>query len=151
MIKMSKKTVGIISGVSASLIAGSTVTANILLKDEIGAKPNLNPLNRDKNYHYYSLVNKISQNEKINNLISVVRSDSSITYVIEEQKFLDNIRSIVQDALKEIPSFSDRYLNYIIDCHYKIDTTSVMVDLVWYEPENVKKFFDQFKIILENA
>lgn len=151
MIKMSKKTVGIITGVSATLIAGTTVTANILLKDQIGVKPNLNPLNRGKNYHYYSLVNKISKNEKINNLIGIVRTDSSITYVIEEQKFIDNIRLIVQDALKEIPTFSEKYLNYVIDCHYKINTKSVLVDLAWYEPEAKNKFFDQFELLLQSS
>lgn len=151
MIKMSKKTVGIITGVSAALIAGTTVTANILLKDEIGVKPNNNPLNRDKSYHYYSLVNKISKNEKLNNLIGIVRSGSSITYIIEEQKFVDNIRQIVQDALKEIPTFSEKYLNYVIDCHYKINTKSVLVDLVWYEPEAKNKFFDQFELLLQSS
>ncbi|MCQ3907886.1 MAG: hypothetical protein MJ219_04160 [Mycoplasmoidaceae bacterium] len=129
MIKMSKKAIGAITGVSAALIAGTTVAVNLLMKNEKGAKTN-NPLNRDKNYQYYSLINKISSNEKLNNLIGIQRTESSITYVIEEQRFIDNIRLIVQDALKEIPAFSEKYLNYVIDCHYKINTKSVLVDLV---------------------
>lgn len=150
MIKMSKKAIGAITGVSAALIAGTTVAVNLLMKNEKGAKTN-NPLNRDKNYQYYSLINKISSNEKLNNLIGIQRTESSITYVIEEQRFIDNIRLIVQDALKEIPAFSEKYLNYVIDCHYKINTKSVLVDLVWYEPGAKNKFFDQFELLLQSS
>ncbi|MCQ3908132.1 MAG: hypothetical protein MJ200_00800 [Mycoplasmoidaceae bacterium] len=130
MIKMSKATVGIIAGSSAAIIAGGTVTANLLIKSEYPERKNTNPLNRDKSYHYYSLVNKLSQNSKLNNLISMQRTDSGIIYIIEEQKFVDNIKSIVQDTLKSISTFARTYLNYTIDVHYKINTKSVLVDLV---------------------
>ncbi|MCQ3915243.1 MAG: hypothetical protein MJ195_00335 [Mycoplasmoidaceae bacterium] len=130
MMKMSKKTIGIIAGSSAALIAATTITTNVLIKNENREKDNKNPLNRDKSYHYYSLVNKISQNEKINNLISMIRTESGITYIIEEKKFVDNIKAIVQEALKSISTFARTYLNYTIDVHYKINTKSILVDLV---------------------
>lgn len=149
MFKMSKKAMGIIAGSSATIIASVTVTANILLKNETNKKDNTNPLNRDKNYHYYSLVNKISQNENLNNLISSQISETGITYIIDEKKFVDNLKMIVQQTLKSISTFSKTYLNYTIDVHYKINTKSVLVDLVWYEPNAKIKFFDQFELVLQ--
>ena len=149
--KVSSKAVGIIAGVSALLIAAATVTANILLQDETGQSKNTNPLNRDKSYHHYSIVNKLASNDKINDLITMVKQDDSITYVIEEQKFLANIKLLVQDALKTIPAFAQKYLNYQIDCNYKINTKSILVDLVWFEPGAKNKFFDQFELILQSA
>ncbi|XQP55389.1 MAG: DUF5452 domain-containing protein [Mycoplasmoidaceae bacterium] len=151
MMKMSKKTMGIIAASSAAIIAGTTVTANVLIKNESKQKENTNPLNRDKSYHYYSLVNKISQNENINSLITMQRTDVGVMYIIEEQKFVDNIKSIVQEALKSISTFARTYLNYTIDVHYKINTKSVLVDLVWYEPGAKNKFFDQFELILQSS
>lgn len=149
MIRMTKKIVGVISGSSAALIGGTTVTANVLLKNEEGTKPNINPLNRDKSYHYYSLVNKISANEHLDDLITIIKDDDNITYVIDEQKFVSNIKTIIQETLKSIPTFAQNYLNYKIDVHYKINTKSVLVDLVWYEPEAKNKFFDQFELLLQ--
>lgn len=151
MVKMSKKVIGAITGVSTALIVGSTVAANLLIKSENGSIVNPNPLGRDKTYHYYSLVNKISNNSKLNNLISIQKIETGIVYIIEEQKFIDNIKTIVQEALKSIPAFSQDYLNYIIDCHYKINTKSVLVDLVWYKQNTNKKYFDQFELILQSA
>lgn len=151
MIGLSKKVIGIISGSSAVLVGGTTVTANVLLKNETAEKTNTNPLGRDKSYHYYSLVNKISQNEELNNLINIQRTDVGVIYIIDEQKFVSSIKFIVQEALKSIPTFSKNYLNYKIDVHYKINTKSILVDLVWYETESKNKFFDQFELILQTA
>ena len=151
MISMSKKVIGVISAGSAAVVGGTTVTANVLLKNETGTKQSSNPLDRDKTYHYYSLVNKISSSDKLDNLITLVKDDDSLNYIIEEKKFVANIRSIVQEALKSIPAFAQNYLNYTIDVHYKISTKSVMVDLVWYEPEAKNKFFDQFELILQTT
>lgn len=151
MIRMSKKVIGAISATSAALITGTTVAANVLIKNENGAKPNTNPLNRDKTYHHYSLVNKIATNEKINNLIGVQHSDSSVIYIIEEQRFLDNIKNIVQETLKSIPAFAQNYLNYTIDCHYKITTKSILIDLLWYLKGAKNKYFDQFELVLQTA
>lgn len=151
MIRMSKKVIGIISGSSAAVIGGTTVTANVLLKDEIGQKQNTNPLNRDKSYHHYSLVNKLEGNENLDNLISMVKEDDSVTYIIDEKKFVSNIKSLIQETLKSIPAFAENYLNYQIDVHYKINTKSILVDLVWFEPEAKNKFFDQFELILQTS
>lgn len=151
MINISKKTIGVVAAISAVLIAGLTVTANILLKNENGNKQNTNPLNRDSSYHYYSLVNKISQNERLNSLISIQEIDGNVIYVVDEQKFLNNIKAIVQETLKSISTFSKSYLNYIIDVHYKISTKSILVDLVWYEPNTINKFFDQFELVLQTT
>ncbi|MBQ0045825.1 MAG: hypothetical protein KBS35_02960 [Mycoplasma sp.] len=151
MIKMSNKVIGIISGSSAALIGGTTITANVLLKDEIGTKPNTNPLGRDKSYHYYSIVNKIASNPQLDNLITMIKDDNNVTYILEEEKFLSNIKPIVQEALKTIPTFAADYLNYQIDIHYKINTKSIFVDLVWFKPEAKNKFFDQFELILQTS
>lgn len=151
MIRMSKKVIGVISGSSAALIGGTTVTANVLLKDEIGVKPNTNPLDRDKSYHYYSIVNKVASNPNLDNLITMVKGDDSVAYILEEEKFVTNIKNIVQDALKSIPTFASDYLNYKIDIHYKINTKSILVDLVWYLPEAKNKFFDQFELLLQTT
>ena len=151
MIKMSKKIVGVIAGSSAVLIAGATVTANILLKDEIGQVPNTNPLNRDRSYHYFSIGKQVKESINLNDLVNVVPSEHGITYIIEEEKFLKNFKNIVQEALSKISTFKDDYLSYIIDCHYKINTKSVSVDLVWYQPDAKNKFFDQIEIILQTA
>ncbi len=151
MIKMSKKVIGVIAGSSAVLIAGATVTANVLLKDEIGKIPNTNPLNRDKSYHYFSISNEIKKTTNLNSLITVVPSQQGITYIIQEERFISNIKNIVQEALSKVSTFKDDYLSYIIDCHYKINTKSVSVDLVWYQPDAKNKFFDQIEIILQAA
>ncbi|XQP55995.1 MAG: DUF5452 domain-containing protein [Mycoplasmoidaceae bacterium] len=151
MIKLSKKAIGAITATSVLLITGSTVIANVLLKDEQGIKPIDNPLGRDKSYHYYSLVNKMAANEHLNNLITVVQSGSSIAYIIDENKFLSNIKIIVQDTLKQIPAFAEDYLSYSIDCHYQINTKSILVDLVWAKPDAKNKFFDQFELILQSS
>lgn len=152
MIRMSSKIIGVISGSSAALIGGTTVTANVLLKNENGEiVVNNNPLNRDKTYHHYSIVNKVMENEKINDLITIKQKDSGIVYVVEENNFIRIMKSIVKDVLKSTSSFSKNYLNYIIKCNYKINTKSVLVDLVWYEPSVTNKFYDQFEIILQTT
>lgn len=151
MIKMSNKIIGVIAGSSAVIIAGTTVAANLLIKNENQKHIIINPLNRDSSYHYYSLVNKLTQNKNLNNLIGIQRTDQGVIYIIEEQKFVQNIKSIVQETLKSISTFSKTYLNYVIDVHYKINTRSVSVDLVWYEPQAKNKFFDQFELILQST
>ena len=148
MVRMSNKVIGIISCSSVAVIGGTTVTANVLLKDEIGQQIS-NPLDRDKSYHHYSLVNKLESNPNLDNLISMVKEGDNVTYIIDESKFVSNIKSLVQETLKSIPSFAENYLNYQIDVHYQINTKSVLVDLVWFEPNAKNKFFDQFELILQ--
>lgn len=149
--KVSNKMVGAIGGVSALVIGGSTILANTLLQDEQAQQRNANPLNRDKSYHHYSIASKLANNSNINNLICLINVGDSIVYIIEEEKFVNNIKVLIQDALKDIPAFASKYLNYQIDCHYKINTTSILVDVVWFEADSTNKFFDQFELILQTA
>lgn len=152
MINISKKAIMTLTGCAAALVAASTVLANALIKSDNGNTGKINPLNRDKNFHYYSLTNKMSTNKKLSNLIDFSKTDKQMVYFINEQKFLSNFKSIIQDTLKQIPTFSANYLNYQIDCHYKIkDTKSIMVDLVWYEPGAKAKFYDQFQLVLQTC
>ncbi len=148
MIKMSNKIVGIISVSSAVLIAGTTITANLLINNENGSadKPD-SPTHPNKNDHYYPIVKQLKDNDKWKNLIEIVRDGRSITYVINERKFVDNIISITQEALNKITTFKDKY--YKIEVTYKTNTKSIIVDLVWYEPDSINKFYDQFEIILQ--
>lgn len=150
MIKMSNKVVGIISISSAVLIAGTTITANLLINNENGSsdKPD-SPTHPNKNEHYYPIVKQLKDNEKWKNLIEIVHDGRSITYVINEKKFVDNIISITQESLNKITTFKDKY--YKIEVTYKTNTKSILVDLVWYEPDSINKFYDQFEIILQTA
>jgi len=150
MVRLSKKTIGLISAGSAAIIGGSTVLANLALKQEASHKGNTNPLDRDKNYHYYSLLSKIRTNTKLKDLVDYVRDEKQLIYFINENKFVNGFKSIVQDALKATSTFSLNYLNYVIECNYKLkNTRSILVDLVWYEPNNKTKFYDQFELCLE--
>jgi len=152
MVKLSKKAIMGISAGSAVIIVGSTVLANIALKKETGNSGWKNPLDRGKNYHYYSILNKIQSNTKLKDLIDFAKGEKQLIYFINKSKFENGFKSIVQDALKATPNFSQNYLNYVIECNYKIkDTRSILVDLVWYEPNNRTKFYDQFELYLETA
>lgn len=152
MVKLSKAAIMSISGGSAVIIAGSTILTNIALKNESGNNKWINPLNRGKDYHYYSLLNKIQSNAKLKNLVDFVKDEKQLVYFINENKFKQNFQSIVQDALKATSTFSQNYLNYVIECNYKLkNTKSILVDLVWYEPNNKTKFYDQFQLVLDVA
>lgn len=150
MIKMSKKVVGLISGSSAAIIAGTTVTANVLVKDENSSdiKPS-NPEHPGKEFHHYSIVDTIAKNDKLNDLITPLYSEMGITYIIQQETFENKIISIVQDALSNIAKFKD-YANYKIKVHYKINTNSILVDLVWFKTDD-NKFFDQFELVLHTT
>ncbi len=149
--KMSSKSVAALTISSVVVIATSTVLANVLIKNNSTdpTKP-VNPLDRDKTYHHYSLIDKLSTNQKLNKLINFYEQDGNIVYFIDEDLFLANFKAIVTETFKTIPAFSRNYLNYEITCNYKIkDTKSILVDLVWQLPENKNKYFDQFVLKLE--
>lgn len=151
--KLSSKAIGVISGTSALLIATSTILANVLIKNNPTdpVKP-INPLDRDKTYHHYSLVNKMIGNEKLNKLINFSKQDKSIVYFIDEDLFLANFKSIITDTFKTIPAFKQNYLGYEITCNYKIkDTKTILIDLVWKLPSSNYKYYDQFALNLETA
>jgi len=152
MVKLSKKAIMAISGGSAVIIAGTTILTNVALKKEQGSSGWKNPLNRGKNYHYYSILNKIQNNAKLKDLVDFVKEEKQLIYFINEKKFVKGFKSIVQDALKATSPFSQNYLNYVIECSYKLkNTRSILVDLVWYEPNDRTKFYDQFELYLETA
>lgn len=149
MIKMSKGAITAISLTSAGIIAGSTVLANLAMKESSQQDKKVNPLDRDSNFHHYTIVNKIAANTNLNNLIDTIKKDNVLIYCISEAKFLANFKSIVRDVLKDIPTFSQKYLGYTIECNYKIkNTKSILIDLVWYEPGNKTKFYDQLELVL---
>ncbi len=151
MIKMSKKVVAVISGSSAAIIGGSTITANVLIRDENSLKPKeVNPLHPQKEYYHYSIVETISQKVNLNDLITTVYSQTGITYIIEQQRFENKIIEIVQSALSNIKRFAD-YASYTIQVHYKINTKSILVDLVWFKPSETNKYFDQFELQLHTT
>ena len=55
----------------------------------------------------------------------------------------------MQDVLQNTPTFSTKYLSYIIDCHYKvIDSASILIKIEWYLPNTNIKYYGQFKIYL---
>ncbi len=147
----SKAMSGITIG-SALIIATSTILTNVLIKNNSTdpVKP-INPLNRDKTYHHYSIIDKMSTNEKLSKLINFYEKDGNVVYFVDEDLFITNFREIVRETLKAIPAFSHNYLNYEITCNYKIkDTKSIYVDLVWQLPNNINKYFDQFVLKLES-
>ena len=151
MIRMSKKVIGAISGSSAALIGGTTVVANVLIKDENTYKPkDVNPLHPQKEYHHYSIVETMASKVKLNDLITTVYSQTGITYIIEQDKFEQKIIGLVQSALSNIKRFSD-YANYTIQVHYKINTKSILVDLVWFKSSDTNKYFDQFELQLHTT
>lgn len=153
MIKLSKKAISAISISSAAIIAGGTVTAGILIKNNKSSeedKKTTNPLNRDKSYHKYSIVNKIKSNPKLSNLIKLEKSEDFFIYVIDEKKFTDNIKTILQEALQSINLFSANWNSYKLEVSYKLVNTSLIkIDLVWYLPNSKIKYFDQFELMLQ--
>lgn len=149
--KLSNKAIAGITITSAVVIATSTVLANLAIRHTNPDKP-VNPLDRDKTYHHYSIIDKLSTHEKLNNLINFYEFEGNVVYFIDEQIFLNNFKSIITDTFKTIPAFKRNYLNYEITCNYKIkDTKSISIDLVWQEPGNKNKFFDQFILNLETV
>ncbi|MCQ2957141.1 MAG: hypothetical protein MJ233_04955 [Mycoplasmoidaceae bacterium] len=127
--KMSKKAIAIISGSSAAIIAGTTIAANLLIQNESGQSDQPDsPSHPSKNDHYYPIIKQLKDNEKWSNLIDIVRDGRSITYIINEDKFVANIINIVRETLDKILTFKDRY--YKIEVTYKTNTKSILVDLV---------------------
>jgi len=151
MIKLSKKAIAAITGVSVVVITCSIVLASFALKNEQSqTQKKKQPLDRDSNYHHYPISNKIATDAKLNNLIDKIEQDRSVIYVISEERFKSNIKSIAVNALKNISAFSKTYLNYSFECHYKIkDTKSILVDLVWFEANSKTRYYDQFVLSLE--
>lgn len=149
--KISSKAMAGLTISSAVVIATATILTNVLIQNNSTdpTKP-VNPLDRDKTYHHYSLIDKLSTNEKINKLINFHEQDGNVVYFIDEDLFLASFKTIITETFKTIPAFSRNYLNYEITCNYKIkDTKSVYVDLVWQLPGNKNKYFDQFILKLE--
>lgn len=151
MIKMSKKVIGAISGSSATLIGGTTVVANVLIKDENSYQPKpTNPLHPQKEYHHYSIVETMASKVNLNDLITTIYSKTGITFIIEQTRFEQKIIGLVQQALSNIKRFND-YANYTIQVHYKINTKSILVDLVWFKASDTNKYFDQFELQLHTT
>ena len=151
MVKVSKKVIMAISACSAALIATSTILANLLIKSNTSSSRVEDPLNRGNNYHHYSICNKLQANTKLSSLVDFIKDDKMMVYIISEAKFKANIKQIIRDTFKSIPAFSSNYLNYKVECQYKINTPrSVLVDLVWYEPNSSYKYFDQFELQLQS-
>jgi len=151
MIRLSKKAIAAITGVSVVIITGSTILANLALKQEKQQdSKKVNPLDRGSNYHHYPISNKIATDTKLNNLIDKIEEEGSIIYLISEQKFVDNIKSYAINALKNTSAFAKTYLNYNFICNYKIkNTKSILVDLVWFENSSKIRYYDQFVLSLE--
>lgn len=150
--RISSKAMTAITISSVVLIATSTILVNVMIKENSTdpIKPD-NPLDRDKTYHHYSLIDKMSTNEKLDKLINFQEVDGNVVYFIDEDLFLANFKSIVTETFKSIPAFKRNYLSYEITCNYKIkDTKSILVDLVWQLPDNKNKYYDQFVLSLEN-
>lgn len=151
MVKVNKKVMTFCCALLAILVAGSTITANLITngeqKNDIIRK---NILNRDNNYHHYSLTNVLQNNFKLNDLVQTIAQDNFYTYVISEEKFVNNFKEMVRSTLKSLSTFSSNYLSYVIECNYKIvEPFKINVDLVWYLPSNKAKYFDQFAIELQ--
>ncbi len=150
MIKVSKKVIAIITATTTLIIVGSTILANFAIKTNKHENINYNNPTRGRFYHYYPIYNKIANNKLLNNLVDYSTSNNQLTYFINENKFLLNLKLMVIDALKNISVFSKDYANYDISCKYKIiSSKKIIVDLVWNLPNNNKyKFYDQFSINL---
>ena len=152
MVKVSKKAMSFFCVVLAILIASTTIVSNLM----IGKTNNIqdttkNVLNRDNYYHHYSLTNMLQNNFKLNNFVQTVAKDNFYTYIINEERFINNFKEIIRNSLKNISVFSSNYLSYIIKCNYKIiGDTKINVDLVWYLPSSKTKYYDQFSIELQN-
>lgn len=135
----------------AILIAGSTITANLITNGQRNDVIRKNILNRDNNYHHYSLTNMLQNNFKLNDLVQTITQDNFYTYIISEEKFINNFKEMVRSTLKSLSTFSSNYLSYVIECNYKIaESFKINVDLVWYLPTNKTKYFDQFAIELQS-
>lgn len=151
MINVSKKLVGTITFISTCIVVGSTVLANLAIKNSNDENHN-NKTSRGESYHYYPIYNKIANNKLLNNLIDYSSIDNKLTYFINENKFLSNLKLMVIDALKDISLFSKEYTIFDIVCKYKIITSQkIMIDLVWAKPNNKYKFYDQFAINLSST
>ncbi|MBQ6970561.1 hypothetical protein IJQ19_03160 [bacterium] len=132
MVKVNKKVMTFCCALLAVLVAGSTITANLITngeqKNDVIRK---NILNRDNNYHHYSLTNVLQNNFKLNDLVQTIAQDNFYTYVISEEKFVNNFKEMVRSTLKSLSTFSSNYLSYVIECNYKIvEPLKINVDLV---------------------
>lgn len=151
MVKVNKKVMTFCTILMAVLIAGSTITANLITNGQRNDVIRKNILNRDNNYHHYSLTNMLQNNFKLNDLVQTVTQDNFYTYIISEEKFINNFKEMVRSTLKSLSTFSSNYLSYVIECNYKIaESFKINVDLVWYLPSNKTKYFDQFAIELQS-
>lgn len=152
MVKINKKIMSFSCAFLAILIAGGTIAANLITngkKDDFANKINI--LNRNNNYHHYSMTNILQNNFKLNSLVQTIANDNFYAYVISEEKFLNNFKEMFRETLKSISTFSANYLSYIIECNYKIiGPLKINIDLVWYLPSNKAKYFDQFTIELQS-
>ena len=148
MIKASKKVIAMITSVTTTIIVGSTILANLAIKTT-NKEDNNDKTNRGESYHYYPIYNKIANNRLLNNLIDYSANNNQITYFINENKFLSNLKIMVMDALKNIPMFAKEYSIFDVVCKYKIISShKIIIDLVWNKPNNKYKFYDQFAINL---
>lgn len=151
MVKVNKKVMTFCTILMAVLIAGSTITANLITNGQRNDVIRKNILNRDNNYHHYSLTNMLQNNFKLNDLVQTITQDNFYTYIISEEKFINNFKEMVRSTLKSLSTFSSNYLSYVIECNYKIvESFKINVDLVWYLPSNKTKYFDQFAIELQS-
>ena len=151
MIKLlKKKLINIITFSLICIIIGGTIFGNLLINKDNKNKLSDIILNRGKNYHYFSLINQLKREEKINNLVKIICDNDHYIYVISEENFRNNMKQIIQSCLKKINLFSHNYLAYKIECNYKITSNKIDIDVIWFLPNNYIKYYDQFAISLDN-
>lgn len=131
MIKLlKKKLINIVTFSLVCIIIGGTICGNLLINKDNKNKLSCIPSKRGKNYRYFSLINQLKREEKINNLVKIICDNDHYIYVISEENFRNNMKQIIQNCLKKINLFSRNYLSYKIECNYKINNNKIEVDVI---------------------
>lgn len=155
--RISKKTVGLLSaGMSAILISsGALIGLSIMKTTDSSDEPKEEkPLNRGDNYEHYKISQYIQNNSSLSNLILTRIKDNKYKREIDSKNFESKISKMIKEILGNIPKFKSTIDKYKFDMSYRInqDKTKVLVDIVWYIPNNYQQYYyyDQFMMSMAN-
>lgn len=155
--KISKKTIDLISGGLSTVLIGSTAMIGLSLinKNNSDEPKERKPMNRGDNYEHYKISYYLSKNEDLKKIISIYVKQDKYSKEINETKFVEEIKAIIKNIVGNIEKFKYSINKYKFELSYRINSNkdTVLIDLVWYIPITgyQKYYYDQFKISLSNT
>ncbi len=154
--KISKKSISLISGGLSSILIGGTamIGLNLLNKNNYDQPEERKPMNRGDNYERCKISYFLTKNENLKKIISIYVKEDKYSKEINENKFVEEIKKIIKDVISNIEKFKYSINKYKFELSYRINSRkdTILIDLVWYIPGigYQKYYYDQFKITLSN-